>query len=74
MYNLGIVYFCAIYIDFVPTVSNQPETTKKNRTGLIVGLLVGVGVVGFLSVLVVFHVIQRRKCHRDDNEGKEKLM
>ncbi|XP_057988851.1 probable LRR receptor-like serine/threonine-protein kinase At1g56140 isoform X1 [Hevea brasiliensis] len=47
--------------DFIPTVSNNPPTSKKNRTGLIVGIVVGVGAASFLLVLVVFFVIQRRK-------------
>ncbi|KAJ8532662.1 hypothetical protein K7X08_012585 [Anisodus acutangulus] len=47
--------------DFVPTVSNQPPTTKKNRTGLIVGIVVGVGVISFISVFVVYYLIQKRK-------------
>ncbi|XP_054789731.1 probable LRR receptor-like serine/threonine-protein kinase At1g56140 isoform X3 [Prosopis cineraria] len=70
--------------DFTPTVSNKPPnsendkppaseidnppTSKRNRTGLIVGLVVGIGVVGFLSVLVVFCIIQKRKHHGDSEE------
>ena len=61
------------YLDFIPTVSNKPPTSKKNRTGLIVGITIGIGVVGFLSILVVFCIIQRRKHHTDDNEGKKLL-
>ncbi|KAF7834643.1 putative LRR receptor-like serine/threonine-protein kinase [Senna tora] len=54
--------------DFIPTVSNEPPTTtdKKNRTGLIVGIVVGVGVVSFFSV-AVFCIIRRRK-HCVDGE------
>ncbi|XP_009608510.1 probable LRR receptor-like serine/threonine-protein kinase At1g56140 isoform X1 [Nicotiana tomentosiformis] len=47
--------------DFIPTVSNQPPTTKKNRTGLIVGIVVGVGVISFISVFAVYYLIQKRK-------------
>ncbi|XP_059285252.1 probable LRR receptor-like serine/threonine-protein kinase At1g56140 isoform X1 [Lycium ferocissimum] len=47
--------------DFVPTVSNQPPTTKKNWTGLIVGIVVGVGVISFISVFAVNYLIQKRK-------------
>ncbi|XP_059285313.1 probable LRR receptor-like serine/threonine-protein kinase At1g56140 isoform X1 [Lycium ferocissimum] len=47
--------------DFIPTVSNQPPTTKKNRTGLIVGIVVGVGVMSFISVFAVYYLIQKRK-------------
>ncbi|KAL4597660.1 hypothetical protein ACB092_11G004700 [Castanea dentata] len=31
--------------EFTPTVSNSPPSSNKNRTGLIVGLIVGVGVL-----------------------------
>ncbi|KAI9086964.1 hypothetical protein K1719_031125 [Acacia pycnantha] len=54
--------------DFHPTVSNKPPTNEKDRTGLIVGIVVGIGVVSFLSFLVVFCIIQRRKHHGDDDE------
>ncbi|KAJ4705812.1 putative LRR receptor-like kinase [Melia azedarach] len=53
--------------DFVPTVS--PPSKKKNRTGMIVGIVVGVGVVSFLSVIAIFCFVQRRKRpHADDDE------
>ncbi|KAK4355079.1 hypothetical protein RND71_024050 [Anisodus tanguticus] len=41
--------------------TNQPPTTKKNRTGLIVGIVVGVGVISFISVFAVYYLIQKRK-------------
>ncbi|XP_058219700.1 probable LRR receptor-like serine/threonine-protein kinase At1g56140 isoform X2 [Rhododendron vialii] len=50
--------------DFSPTVSNNPPsspTSKKSKTGLIVGIVVPVGVVSFLSVLALFCFIKRRK-------------
>ncbi|XP_060187387.1 probable LRR receptor-like serine/threonine-protein kinase At1g56140 isoform X1 [Lycium barbarum] len=47
--------------DFIPTVSNQPPTTKKNRTGLIVGVVVGLGVISLISVIAVCYLIQKRK-------------
>ncbi|XP_031744751.1 probable LRR receptor-like serine/threonine-protein kinase At1g56140 isoform X2 [Cucumis sativus] len=50
--------------NFVPTVSNVPPTTKVTRTGLIVGLVVGLGSVFFLIVGAVFFVVQRRKRRR----------
>ncbi|XP_020227245.1 probable LRR receptor-like serine/threonine-protein kinase At1g56140 [Cajanus cajan] len=53
--------------DFIPSVSNKPPSNKKNRTGLIVGIVIGVGAVCFLSVFAIFCIIQRRKRH-DDNE------
>ena len=61
-------------LDFIPIVSNKPPTNKKNRTGLIIGIVVGIGVVSFLSVVVVLCIIQRRKRHTDDNEGKKLLL
>ncbi|KAF7835228.1 Retrovirus-related Pol polyprotein from transposon TNT 1-94 [Senna tora] len=62
--NFGI----SVVPDFIPTVSNEPPTTtdKKNRTGLIVGIVVGVGVVSFFSV-AFFCIIRRRK-HCVDGE------
>ncbi|CAJ1978434.1 unnamed protein product [Sphenostylis stenocarpa] len=54
--------------DFIPTVSNEPPSTKNNRTGLIVGVVVGVGVVSFLSVFVIFCIIRRRKRQHEDEE------
>ncbi|KAK4253499.1 hypothetical protein QN277_010163 [Acacia crassicarpa] len=57
--------------DFIPRVSNKLPGSSKNRTSLIVGVVVGVGVVSFLSVLVVFCIIQRRKRHGD---GEEELL
>ncbi|KAK4253505.1 hypothetical protein QN277_010169 [Acacia crassicarpa] len=54
--------------DFIPRVSNKLPGSSKNRTGLTVGIVVGVGVVSFLSVFVVFYIIQRRKRHGDGEE------
>ncbi|KAK1367258.1 putative LRR receptor-like serine/threonine-protein kinase [Heracleum sosnowskyi] len=50
--------------DFIPSVSNDPPanlSTKKDNTGLIVGIVVPVAVVSLLAVFVVFFFIQRRK-------------
>ncbi|KAK4253497.1 hypothetical protein QN277_010161 [Acacia crassicarpa] len=57
--------------DFIPRVSNKLPGSSKNRTSLIVGVVVGVGVVSFLSILVVFCIVQRRKRHGD---GEEELL
>ncbi|KAI4323211.1 hypothetical protein L6164_022834 [Bauhinia variegata] len=55
--------------DFKPSVSNEPLTTnKKDKTSLIVGIAVGVGVVCFLSAFIVFCIIRRRKHQGDDDE------
>ncbi|XP_022952107.1 probable LRR receptor-like serine/threonine-protein kinase At1g56140 [Cucurbita moschata] len=58
--------------DFEPSVSNIPPSTEENnktgqivgrdnRTGLIVGLVVGLGSVFFLVFGAVFLVVRRRK-------------
>ncbi|XP_023882769.1 probable LRR receptor-like serine/threonine-protein kinase At1g56140 isoform X2 [Quercus suber] len=56
--------------EFTPTVSNIPPSTSsnKNRTGLIVGVVVGVGVLSFLAVFVVFYIVRRRKPPTNDDE------
>ncbi|KAK7850401.1 putative lrr receptor-like serine/threonine-protein kinase [Quercus suber] len=62
--------------EFTPTVSNIPPSTSsnKNRTGLIVGVVVGVGVLSFLAVFLVFYILRRRKPPTNDDEGKPKIM
>ncbi|CAI9772834.1 unnamed protein product [Fraxinus pennsylvanica] len=45
--------------DFVPTV--RPPSRKHNGTGLIVGIVVAVGAVIFLSVFVAYYLAQRRR-------------
>ncbi|XP_028752449.1 probable LRR receptor-like serine/threonine-protein kinase At1g56130 [Neltuma alba] len=57
--------------DFIPIVSNKLPHSTKNRNGLIVGVVVGVGVVSLLSALVVFYIIQRIK--RQGNAAEELL-
>uniref|UniRef100_A0A7N2LJM3 non-specific serine/threonine protein kinase n=1 Tax=Quercus lobata TaxID=97700 RepID=A0A7N2LJM3_QUELO len=59
---------CVPAQEFTPTVSNSPPSSNKNRTGLIVGLLVGVGVVSFLAVFIVFYIVRRRKPPTNDDE------
>ncbi|KAF3949107.1 hypothetical protein CMV_024976 [Castanea mollissima] len=59
--------------EFTPTVSNIPlsnipPSSNKNRTGLIVGVVVGVGVLSFLAVFVVFYIVRRRKPPTNDDE------
>ena len=56
------------YTDFTPTVSNKPPSTKKNHTGLIVGIVVGFAVLCILCVLVAIYIAQRRK-RAQMNEG-----
>ncbi|XP_015571303.2 probable LRR receptor-like serine/threonine-protein kinase At1g56130 isoform X1 [Ricinus communis] len=57
--------------DFIPTVSNILPTSKKDRTGLVVGIVVGVG-ISFLLVFVIFFVVQRRK--RKNTYDDEELL
>uniref|UniRef100_F6H1S7 non-specific serine/threonine protein kinase n=1 Tax=Vitis vinifera TaxID=29760 RepID=F6H1S7_VITVI len=47
--------------DFEPTLPNTAPNGKKNRTGLMVGLAVGVGLVCILSVFTVYYFVLRRK-------------
>ncbi|KAM4071016.1 hypothetical protein ACB094_11G029500 [Castanea mollissima] len=54
--------------EFTPTVSNIPPSSNKNRTGLIVVVIVGVGVLSFLAVFVVFYIVRRRKPPTNDDE------
>uniref|UniRef100_A0A251TBG1 non-specific serine/threonine protein kinase n=1 Tax=Helianthus annuus TaxID=4232 RepID=A0A251TBG1_HELAN len=56
-----------------PTVSNTPPSTKKNRTGLIVGILVPIAVVTFLSLLVLYIFRQRRK-KQDTSDNYEEFL
>ena len=52
-------------------MSNIPPTgPKKNRTGLIAGIVVGVGLLSLLSVIAVLWIVRRRNWPRDDDEGK----
>ncbi|KAK9992792.1 hypothetical protein SO802_022495 [Lithocarpus litseifolius] len=54
--------------EFTPTVSNIPPSSNKDRTGLIVGVVVGVGVLSFLAVFVVFYIVRRKKPPTNDDE------
>ncbi|KAH6825866.1 Leucine-rich repeat transmembrane protein kinase [Perilla frutescens var. hirtella] len=47
--------------NFVPSVSNNPPSSKKNRTGLIVGIVVPVTAAILLSLFALYYVSQRRK-------------
>ncbi|ERN14888.1 hypothetical protein AMTR_s00032p00162420 [Amborella trichopoda] len=56
--------------DFVPNVSNLPPSTssKQNRTGLIVGIVVGFGVLFLILVSAIFIVRKRKKRGLSDEE------
>ncbi|KAH7855793.1 hypothetical protein Vadar_028958 [Vaccinium darrowii] len=59
--------------DFVPTVSNKPPTSsKKNKTGLVVGITVPVGVICFLSALSLCCFVRQKRRPRQ-NEDEEKM-
>ncbi|KAG9146798.1 hypothetical protein Leryth_005121 [Lithospermum erythrorhizon] len=47
--------------NFEPTVSNNPPSDEKSNTGLIVGLVVGLGIFSILAVFVVYYIVQKRK-------------
>ncbi|KAL4554559.1 hypothetical protein LXL04_037153 [Taraxacum kok-saghyz] len=54
--------------NFIPTVSNNPPSNNnKNNTGLIVGILVPIGIVCFLTLLAMYIILRRRK--RRDTSG-----
>ncbi|KAI3810095.1 hypothetical protein L1987_19703 [Smallanthus sonchifolius] len=60
--------------NFPPSVSNTPPSTKKkNRTGLIVGILVPIAVVSFLSLLALYILRQRRK-KQDTSDNYEEFL
>ncbi|KAJ9687184.1 hypothetical protein PVL29_015866 [Vitis rotundifolia] len=58
--------------NFEPTVSNTAPNGKKNRTGLIVGIAVALGVVCFLAVFAVYYFVLRRK-RPYENQDEELL-
>ncbi|KAL9298135.1 hypothetical protein ACSQ67_024031 [Phaseolus vulgaris] len=53
--------------DFPDNVNTGPTRSKKDSTGLIVGIVVA-GVISFLSVFVFLYIIYRRKHQNDDEE------
>ncbi|CAA7014355.1 unnamed protein product [Microthlaspi erraticum] len=54
--------------DFTPTVSNRPPSKGKNRTGVIVGVIVGVGLLSIFAVVAIFIIRKRRNPYTDDEE------
>ncbi|XP_058184674.1 probable LRR receptor-like serine/threonine-protein kinase At1g56140 isoform X3 [Rhododendron vialii] len=55
--------------DFIPTVGKNPASGKKSKTGLIVGIVVPVAVVSFLSFLALYwFVLCRNGLGLDDDE------
>ncbi|KAI3754004.1 hypothetical protein L2E82_26083 [Cichorium intybus] len=61
--------------NFIPTVSNKPpSTSKKNNTGLIVGIVVPIAVVSFLALLALYILRQRRKRKENDDNYDEEFL
>ncbi|KAF8408700.1 hypothetical protein HHK36_004764 [Tetracentron sinense] len=61
----------SVISDFQPTVSGLPPTIasrKKNKTGLIVGILVSVGVVSFILIFAVFYFRRKRSGIEEDED------
>uniref|UniRef100_M4CUL3 non-specific serine/threonine protein kinase n=1 Tax=Brassica campestris TaxID=3711 RepID=M4CUL3_BRACM len=54
--------------DFRPTVDNKPPSKGKNKTGIIVGVIVGLGLLSILAGLGIFIIRKRRKPYTDDEE------
>ncbi|XP_058218953.1 probable LRR receptor-like serine/threonine-protein kinase At1g56140 isoform X2 [Rhododendron vialii] len=72
-YGPSISAIIATPADFIPTVSNKPPTSsKKSKTGLIVGISVPVGVICFLSALALCCFVHRKRRARQ-NEDEELL-
>ena len=52
---------------------NTALNGKKNRTGLIVGIAVALGLVCFLAVFSVYYfVLRRKKPYENQDEGNAK--
>ncbi|XP_010480178.1 PREDICTED: probable LRR receptor-like serine/threonine-protein kinase At1g56130 isoform X2 [Camelina sativa] len=54
--------------DFRPTVANRTPSKGKNRTGTIVGIIVGIGFLSIFAGVVMFIIRKRRKWYTDDEE------
>ncbi|CAI9108040.1 OLC1v1007550C1 [Oldenlandia corymbosa var. corymbosa] len=54
--------------DFIPTVSNIPPSSKRNRAGLIAGIVVPLVVASFLFVCCVYFFIWRKKRQQESEE------
>ncbi|KAF2560743.1 hypothetical protein F2Q70_00015579, partial [Brassica cretica] len=55
-------------LDFKPTVVNRPLSKKKYRTGTIVGVIVGLGLLSIFTGVVIFIIRKSRKRYTDDEE------
>ncbi|KAL6563239.1 hypothetical protein OROHE_005826 [Orobanche hederae] len=62
--------------NFSPTVSNNPPSEKKNRTGVIVGVIVPITAAGLLCLFAAYYYVYRRRKQQKDfeDDGKEKQL
>ncbi|KAG8365259.1 hypothetical protein BUALT_Bualt18G0085600 [Buddleja alternifolia] len=58
--------------DFRPTVSNNPPSRRRSRTGMIVGIVVAVGAAGLICLAAVYYVFQKRR--KQKNFEDEELL
>lgn len=63
----SLCFFFLSFTEFKPSVSDKPPTEGKNKTGLIVGLVVSGTLVVLLSAPLVFYLARRRRLTKDDN-------
>ncbi|KAL1221489.1 putative LRR receptor-like serine/threonine-protein kinase [Cardamine amara subsp. amara] len=54
--------------DFTPTVGNMPPSKGNNRTGTIVGVVVGIGLLIICAGVVILIIRKRRKRYTEDEE------
>ncbi|KAH0898879.1 hypothetical protein HID58_048447, partial [Brassica napus] len=54
--------------DFTPTVGNRPPTKEKHKTGIVVGAIVGLGLLGIFAGAGMFIIRKSRKRYTDDEE------
>ena len=55
-----------VFSDFTPTVGNRPPTKEKHKTGLVVGAIVGLGLLGIFAGAGMFIIRKSRKRYTDD--------
>ncbi|GAB4836659.1 hypothetical protein Ancab_001571 [Ancistrocladus abbreviatus] len=54
--------------NFEPTVSNKSPTKKKNRTGLILGIVIPVALVSLVSLVACFFIQRWKRSHLTEDE------
>ncbi|CAN7119866.1 unnamed protein product [Brassica rapa subsp. narinosa] len=57
----SVPWYNVVKMDFPPTVDNKPPSKGKNRTGIIVGVIVGLGLLSILAGVGIFIIRKRRK-------------